>query len=173
MPVPLVRLKDIAADPGWLNRHGGAIALGHALRASGARACQRWSRPAAGTVCRRCARAAWRTRRPSRGFEERDERTGTVEVRAHAVSRCPARRCHAQGRRATEAAAKLTVPTLLLAGADSDVVRKEDILRFQALAPGAEIRYVNGTGHMVIGDRNDRFTKAIGWFLAKIWLSQL
>jgi acetyl-CoA acyltransferase len=36
-PVPLAWLNDLAADPGRLNQQGGAIALGHALGASGAR----------------------------------------------------------------------------------------------------------------------------------------
>jgi acetyl-CoA acyltransferase len=36
-PVPLAWLNDIAADPDRLNQHGGAIALGHPLGASGAR----------------------------------------------------------------------------------------------------------------------------------------
>jgi acetyl-CoA acyltransferase len=35
--VPLAWLKDLGADPDRLNQHGGAIALGHALGASGAR----------------------------------------------------------------------------------------------------------------------------------------
>ena len=35
--VPLAWLKDLRADPDRLNQHGGAIALGHALGASGAR----------------------------------------------------------------------------------------------------------------------------------------
>jgi acetyl-CoA acyltransferase len=35
--VPLAWLKDLKADPDRLNQHGGAIALGHALGASGAR----------------------------------------------------------------------------------------------------------------------------------------
>jgi acetyl-CoA acyltransferase len=36
-PVPLAWLNDLAADPARLNKRGGAIALGHALGASGAR----------------------------------------------------------------------------------------------------------------------------------------
>jgi acetyl-CoA acyltransferase len=36
-PVPLAWLNDLAADPDRLNQRGGAIALGHALGASGAR----------------------------------------------------------------------------------------------------------------------------------------
>jgi acetyl-CoA acyltransferase len=36
-PVPLAWLQELAADPARLNQRGGAIALGHALGASGAR----------------------------------------------------------------------------------------------------------------------------------------
>jgi len=36
-PVPLAWLKDTGADPAKLNVHGGAIALGHPLGASGAK----------------------------------------------------------------------------------------------------------------------------------------
>ncbi|HEY2167004.1 MAG TPA: steroid 3-ketoacyl-CoA thiolase, partial [Jatrophihabitantaceae bacterium] len=36
-PVPLAWLNDLAADPARLNPRGGAIALGHALGASGGR----------------------------------------------------------------------------------------------------------------------------------------
>jgi pimeloyl-ACP methyl ester carboxylesterase len=72
------------------------------------------------------------------------------------------------GQRATGAAAKLSVRTLLLAGADSDVVRREDVLRFQALVPAATTGYVAGAGHLVAGDRNDRFADAISRFLASI-----
>jgi non-heme chloroperoxidase len=72
------------------------------------------------------------------------------------------------GQRAMVAAAKLSARTLLVAGADSDVVRQEDVVRFQALVPAAETVYVADAGHMVAGDRNDRFADAISGFLAKI-----
>jgi acetyl-CoA acyltransferase len=36
-PVPLVWMREFGADPGRLNAHGGAIALGHALGSSGTR----------------------------------------------------------------------------------------------------------------------------------------
>jgi pimeloyl-ACP methyl ester carboxylesterase len=72
------------------------------------------------------------------------------------------------GTRATEAAAALSVDTLLISGGDSDVVRQEDVLRFRALVPAAQAVKVAGAGHMVAGDRNDRFADAIGRFLAGI-----
>jgi pimeloyl-ACP methyl ester carboxylesterase len=72
------------------------------------------------------------------------------------------------GTRAIEAAARLSVDTLLVSGGDSDVVRREDVLRFRALVPAAQTVNVAGAGHMVAGDRNDRFADAIGQFLARI-----
>jgi non-heme chloroperoxidase len=71
------------------------------------------------------------------------------------------------GQRTIEAAERLSVDTLLVAGGDSDVVRQEDVLRFRALVPAAETVNVTGAGHMVAGDRNDRFADAIGRFLAR------
>jgi pimeloyl-ACP methyl ester carboxylesterase len=72
------------------------------------------------------------------------------------------------GTRATEAAAALSVDTLLVSGGESDVVRQEDVLRFRALVPSAQAVKVAGAGHMVAGDRNDRFADAIGRFLARV-----
>jgi pimeloyl-ACP methyl ester carboxylesterase len=72
------------------------------------------------------------------------------------------------GTRATDAAARLSGQTLLVSGGDSDVVRREDVLRFRALVPAAQTVNVAGAGHMVAGDRNDRFTDAIAQFLARI-----
>jgi pimeloyl-ACP methyl ester carboxylesterase len=69
------------------------------------------------------------------------------------------------GTRATEAATRLPGQTLLVSGGDSDVVRREDVLRFQKLVPSAQTVNVDGAGHMVAGDRNDRFADAIGRFL--------
>lgn len=46
--------------------------------------------------------------------------------------------------------------------------RREDVLRFRALVPAAQTVDVAGAGHMVAGDRNDRFADAIGQFLARI-----
>lgn len=72
------------------------------------------------------------------------------------------------GNRATEAAARLATETLLVSGGDSDVVRREDVQRFRAMVPAAQAVSVADAGHMVAGDRNDRFADAIGVFLARI-----
>jgi acetyl-CoA acyltransferase len=62
-PVPLAWLNDVAANPARLNQQGGAIALGHALGASGARLLTTLEQTGGDTGCRQCATApAWRTR---------------------------------------------------------------------------------------------------------------
>ena len=82
--VPLAWLDEVGADPAKLNPRGGAIALGHALGASGTRllghAASTTSRPpAAATACRPCARAAaWPTRHDR------------ADLRVHGISGCSA-----------------------------------------------------------------------------------
>jgi pimeloyl-ACP methyl ester carboxylesterase len=68
--------------------------------------------------------------------------------------------------RARDAAAALTIPTLLVRGAISDVVSPEIVAEFAELAPHATIVDVRGAAHMVAGDQNDRFTDAVTGFLA-------
>lgn len=65
------------------------------------------------------------------------------------------------------AARQVRIPTLLVRGADSDVVSAEGAERFRALIPGAETVDVPGAGHMVAGDRNNVFNDAILDFLAR------
>ena len=68
-PVPLAWLQQLGADPSRLNVHGGAIALGHPLGASGAKLMATWSMLSAATAsasaCRRCAKAAASPTSPS------------------------------------------------------------------------------------------------------------
>lgn len=66
------------------------------------------------------------------------------------------------------AAAALTVPVLLVRGAQSDVVSEENVKEFLAAVPHADYVDVSGTGHMVAGDDNDAFTAAVLAFLGKI-----
>jgi pimeloyl-ACP methyl ester carboxylesterase len=60
-----------------------------------------------------------------------------------------------------------TLPLLLIAGANSDVVDDRAMETFQAQAPHAEIVSVAKAGHMVAGDRNDAFGDAISGFLKR------
>jgi pimeloyl-ACP methyl ester carboxylesterase len=67
--------------------------------------------------------------------------------------------------RLIEAAKRLEVPTLLVRGKLSDVVSEQGAAEFLAAAPHASFVDVRGAGHMVAGDRNDRFTDAVVSFL--------
>ena len=73
----------------------------------------------------------------------------------------PALRLHAACR-------KVKVPTLLVRGGSSDVVSAEGAAELQELIPHAEIVDVAGAGHMVAGDRNDRFNDAVTEFLERV-----
>ncbi len=65
------------------------------------------------------------------------------------------------------AAQKVTVPTLLIRGDQSDVVSESGAAAFRALIPHAEVIDIAGAGHMVAGDRNDAFNAAMIAFLAR------
>ncbi len=66
-----------------------------------------------------------------------------------------------------------TLPLLLVAGAQSDVVDLEAIATFRHQAPQAETIAVARAGHMVAGDRNDAFGDAIIGFLQRSTASAL
>ncbi|MFN8051162.1 MAG: alpha/beta hydrolase [Acidimicrobiales bacterium] len=71
--------------------------------------------------------------------------------------------------RFTHAAAQLTLPTLLVRGRLSDLVSEETAREFLELVPHAQFVDVSGAGHMVAGDRNDRFCDAVVEFLATVF----
>ncbi len=64
-----------------------------------------------------------------------------------------------------DAAADLTIPTLLVRGARSELVSEEYAQEFLKLAPHAYYTDVSDAGHMVAGDRNDVFSNAVLDFL--------
>ena len=68
-------------------------------------------------------------------------------------------------RRARRAAGNVAVPTMLVRGAQSDIVTPAAAVELLELIPS--LRYVDiaGTGHMVSGDDNDVFTEAVVTFL--------
>jgi len=70
--------------------------------------------------------------------------------------------------RMQSAASRLTIPTLLIRGALSDVVSAEGAADFLQTVPHAEFVEVEGAGHMVAGDDNDVFVDAVKRFLAKL-----
>ncbi|MGW0024651.1 alpha/beta fold hydrolase [Rhodococcus sp. NPDC003383] len=67
--------------------------------------------------------------------------------------------------RARAAARGVTVPTLLIRGAQSDVVSTEGARELLELIPGARHIDVGGAGHMVGGDDNDVLSRGLVEFL--------
>jgi non-heme chloroperoxidase len=67
--------------------------------------------------------------------------------------------------RMAAAARSLRIPTLLVRGRLSDLLSEEGARHFLGLAPHARYVDVSDAGHMVAGDRNDRFTEAVVDFL--------
>jgi len=68
-----------------------------------------------------------------------------------------------------EAAARnLRLPTLLVRGKSSDLLSEQGAREMLELVPHAQLVDVAGAGHMVAGDRNDRFNTAVVEFLATI-----
>ncbi len=64
-----------------------------------------------------------------------------------------------------EAAEGLVIPTLLVRGRQSDLLSEENAKTFLEQAPHAKFADVSGAGHMVAGDRNDKFSAAVVEFL--------
>jgi pimeloyl-ACP methyl ester carboxylesterase len=64
-------------------------------------------------------------------------------------------------------ARRVSIPTLLVRGGDSDVVSAESVRELKALIPHAEVAEVSRAGHMVAGDDNHTFAGAILDFLAR------
>jgi peroxiredoxin len=58
-------------------------------------------------------------------------------------------------------------PLLLVRGRMSDLVSTEKAEEFVARFPAVEFTDVSGAGHMVAGDRNDAFTRAVLDFLER------
>ncbi|MGE0386528.1 MAG: alpha/beta fold hydrolase [Gammaproteobacteria bacterium] len=79
------------------------------------------------------------------GFENNDRRRGRLEA----------------------CAARLTLPTLLVRGAMSDLLSEEGAQDFLRLCPHAGYVNVAGAAHMVAGDHNDAFTSSVVEFLAR------
>jgi pimeloyl-ACP methyl ester carboxylesterase len=63
------------------------------------------------------------------------------------------------------AARALRIPVLLVRGRSSDLLSEEGAREFLELVPHAEFADVAGAGHMVAGDRNEVFNRAILDFL--------
>ena len=70
--------------------------------------------------------------------------------------------------RLLRAAGSLHAPALLVRGRESDILSEAGAREFLDHMPGAEFADVSGSGHMVAGDRNDAFTRAVRDFLHRI-----
>jgi pimeloyl-ACP methyl ester carboxylesterase len=70
------------------------------------------------------------------------------------------------------AAKRVAVPTLLVRGASSELVKEEHARELLELVPQASYVDVSGARHMVAGDRNDQFAAAIKQFLSKLQASK-
>jgi pimeloyl-ACP methyl ester carboxylesterase len=66
------------------------------------------------------------------------------------------------------AARRLTIPTLLVRGASSELVHEAHAREFLDLVPHARFVDVSGARHMVAGDRNDLFAAAILGFVGML-----
>jgi pimeloyl-ACP methyl ester carboxylesterase len=66
------------------------------------------------------------------------------------------------------AARRLTMPTLLVRGASSELVHEAHAREFLDLVPHAHFVDVSGARHMVAGDRNDQFAAAILGFVGAL-----
>lgn len=66
------------------------------------------------------------------------------------------------------AAGRVTVPTLVVHGRQSDVVSDAGVADMLTLIPGAESAEVPAAGHMVAGDDNDVFAAALKRFLERL-----
>lgn len=67
-----------------------------------------------------------------------------------------------------DVARRVTVPTLLVRGQDSDVLRQEGLREMQEVIADATTTEVAGAAHMVAGDDNDRFVAAMEPFLDRL-----
>ena len=66
------------------------------------------------------------------------------------------------------AAEEVRAPTLIVRGADSDVVGPAGVDDMRRLMPGADFAEVGAAGHMVAGDDNDVFGDALERFLERV-----
>ena len=66
------------------------------------------------------------------------------------------------------AASHLTIPTLIVRGAQSDIVSEAGLADMLALVPHAQSVDVQAAGHMVAGDDNDIFATRLTAFLDQV-----
>jgi pimeloyl-ACP methyl ester carboxylesterase len=67
-----------------------------------------------------------------------------------------------------EAARRIEIPTLLIRGASSELVKESHVQEFLRLVRHAEYVNVGDARHMVVGDRNDHFSAAVLSFIGRL-----
>jgi pimeloyl-ACP methyl ester carboxylesterase len=67
-----------------------------------------------------------------------------------------------------DAARRVRIPALLVRGGASELVHEAHVREFLELVPHAEYVDVGGARHMVAGDRNDHFSRAVLGFIGKL-----
>lgn len=71
-------------------------------------------------------------------------------------------------KRLCDAVRQLTMPVMLVRGRESELVGEEEVAAFLAMVPHAKVADVSGARHMVAGDKNDVFAKAVLEFIATL-----
>ncbi len=67
-----------------------------------------------------------------------------------------------------DAVRQLTIPVMLVRGRESELVGDQEVATFLEMVPHAQIADVSGARHMVAGDKNDVFAKAVLGFIAEL-----
>ncbi len=62
-------------------------------------------------------------------------------------------------------AGRITGPTLLIRGSESEIVDDDGVAHLRSIVPQLEVSTLGGAGHMVVGQRNDAFGDATLAFL--------
>ena len=70
--------------------------------------------------------------------------------------------------RLAEALAGVSVPVVLIRGRQSDIVTDAEVADFRSEFPDAGYVDISGAGHMVAGDQNDPFTRAVYDFVVSL-----
>jgi pimeloyl-ACP methyl ester carboxylesterase len=63
--------------------------------------------------------------------------------------------------------ARIRAPTLIVKGAESDILSADSAAKLQAAIPGSRLAEIPGAGHSVMGDNPEAFVAAVRGFLAE------